>query len=346
MRLACANVAGQNQPAARRFRELTCLVEGGGQASITCCIERLEGARAQPLRPVRRSASRGSSAPSATTSTRHTPRSSSRARKRWSSCCSGSLVVMTVGKRLSVAVIQDLEQLFLRPRRAALRSEIVEDQQRRRLDGLEQIVVRDVAARCERGSQMVEQIGHDGEEDLDPELDLAIGNRRREMRLAARRRACQQHPARRLLGVRADISRAISPGSGAPARRAARDHAAGSSRTCGRRASPGGCAAAVDRAARPCGTSTGSRVRTRDRRPARRGARSRGRRTAGSSAQARAPARRRRRAAPAAAGECGLWRRRVAPFMTDTPRSPGTSSCAPGTAAAPARSDHCDAWPR
>ena len=54
-----------------------------------------------------------------------------------------------------VTMVQDLKQLLLCPGGAALGAEIVQHQQRRILDGLEQLVIRDIAARRERTPQMV-----------------------------------------------------------------------------------------------------------------------------------------------------------------------------------------------
>ena len=57
---------------------------------------------------------------------------------------------------------------------------------------------------------MVEQVGYDGEEHLRAELDLAVGDRRREVRFAAAGRAAQEQPERRLFGIAAAALQGIS----------------------------------------------------------------------------------------------------------------------------------------
>src|ERR1051326_1893827 len=102
-------------------------------------------------------------------------------------------------------MVQDLEQLLASPLRAALGTQVIQDEQRRAFDRLEQLVVGDFAARRVGGAQVVQQIGHNGKEHFGAELDLAIGDGGSQMRLAAAWGTAQQQPARRVLGPLATL---------------------------------------------------------------------------------------------------------------------------------------------
>ena len=61
-------------------------------------------------------------------------------------------------------MVDDLEELLLRPRRRAARTEVIEDEDGRGADLLEELVVAHLRVRPIGGAQVVEQVWHDDEE--------------------------------------------------------------------------------------------------------------------------------------------------------------------------------------
>ncbi len=84
-----------------------------------------------------------------------------------------------------VAVVEDLEELLLRPRGAVVCAQIVQDQQRRVADGVEPLVEARRAVRRVGRPQMIEQVGHDHEEHRVAQRDAEIGDGGGQVRLAA-----------------------------------------------------------------------------------------------------------------------------------------------------------------
>src|SRR5215216_6356150 len=87
-------------------------------------------------------------------------------------------------KCIVVAIVHDLEQFLTRPGGRILGSEVVKNQQRYLTDGLEAVVILDLAGRAKGRTQMVEQIGNDCKEHAHLTLERDISDRRREVGLA------------------------------------------------------------------------------------------------------------------------------------------------------------------
>ena len=104
-----------------------------------------------------------------------------------------------------VAVVEDLEELFLRPGRRVLRAEVVEDEHRRVAHLLEQHVVGHLAVRAVGGAQVVEEVGHDDEQRRLAALDAAVGDRGGDVGLAGAGGAVDEQPALRLFGEGAGV---------------------------------------------------------------------------------------------------------------------------------------------
>jgi predicted metal-dependent hydrolase len=96
-------------------------------------------------------------------------------------------------------VIDDLEELLLSPGRAALRPQVIKDQQGSPTYLLEELIVRHFTGRTETPAQMIEQIRYDDEEGRSIIGDAQIGYGCREMGLATARRAHQYQPSLRIL---------------------------------------------------------------------------------------------------------------------------------------------------
>src|SRR5579884_1401326 len=63
-----------------------------------------------------------------------------------------------------IAMVEDLVELFLRPRGRRLRAEVIHDQEWRVTNRLEQLVVRYVTARAEGRAQVIQQVGSDNKD--------------------------------------------------------------------------------------------------------------------------------------------------------------------------------------
>src|SRR5437016_5142455 len=98
-------------------------------------------------------------------------------------------------------MVQNLEQLLLRPWRTALGSEIIENQQVDTLDRLKELVVGDIAAGRECGPQVVEEVRHNGKKRFFSQLELAVRDGGRQMCFARTGRAEQKQPEAWVLGV-------------------------------------------------------------------------------------------------------------------------------------------------
>jgi hypothetical protein len=83
-----------------------------------------------------------------------------------------------------VAIIKDLEELFLRPGSTAFRAQIVKDKKGSVADLLKLFIKADEAVGSEGGAQMVEQIGNGHKQDWQAMLYQVVGNSRREVGLA------------------------------------------------------------------------------------------------------------------------------------------------------------------
>ena len=68
------------------------------------------------------------------------------------------------GQLRVVAMVEQLKELLLRPRAAALRAQVIQNQQRRGAQLLKEFIIAHIALRAKGRAQMVEQIGHDHEE--------------------------------------------------------------------------------------------------------------------------------------------------------------------------------------
>ena len=103
------------------------------------------------------------------------------------------------GRQASVvAMVDELEQLLLGPRRRALRTQVVKDEHRRGAHLLEELVIAHRGVRPVGGAQMVEQVRHDDEQRRRPQLQAAIGDGGGDVRLAAAGRADEHEPALRV----------------------------------------------------------------------------------------------------------------------------------------------------
>ena len=105
------------------------------------------------------------------------------------------------GQGVVVAVVDNLEQLFLGPRRRAVSAKVVENQHRHVAHLLEQLVVGELAVGGVGGPQVVQKIGHHDEEGGLLPLDAAVGNGRGQVGLAAAGRPGENQPALGVLGV-------------------------------------------------------------------------------------------------------------------------------------------------
>ena len=108
------------------------------------------------------------------------------------------------------AVVDDLEQLLLRPRRRRLRAQIVEDEDGRVADALEQLVVAHLGAGAVGGAQVVEEVGHDHEKRRLAAFDDAVHSCGGDVRFAAAAGAGEQHPAVGRLGEGARVGDATA----------------------------------------------------------------------------------------------------------------------------------------
>ena len=102
-------------------------------------------------------------------------------------------------------MVDELEQLLLRPRRRRLRAQVVEHEHRRVAHALEQLVVADLRARLVRRAQVVQQVRHDDEQRRLAALEQPVDDRRGDVRLAAAARAGEHEPAVRRIGERARV---------------------------------------------------------------------------------------------------------------------------------------------
>jgi len=99
------------------------------------------------------------------------------------------------------AVVHDLVELFLGPWRCRLRAEVIEDQQAGVAHLFEEFVVADFLTRREGCAEVVEKVGHDGEEDGSAAAEGAIGDGRREVSFAAAVGALEDEPAGGLIRI-------------------------------------------------------------------------------------------------------------------------------------------------
>jgi hypothetical protein len=126
-------------------------------------------------------------------------------------------IKITVGRddrraALIVAVVDDLEEFFGRPRRRVLGPEVVEDEQTRVANLVEAVVIRLTLFWGEGRAQVIKEVGNDGEE-WEGYLTLSdiIRDSRRQVRLPAAERARQQEPPIRILRVgKADLERSAN----------------------------------------------------------------------------------------------------------------------------------------
>jgi hypothetical protein len=103
---------------------------------------------------------------------------------------------------LIVPIIDDLEEFLRCPRGRVLGAEVIENEQARVADVIEAAIVAQSLVRSKRRAQIIEKVGHDGEE-WKQHLTLRdiIRNRSGKVRLAASKRAGQQQPTVRILGI-------------------------------------------------------------------------------------------------------------------------------------------------
>ena len=94
------------------------------------------------------------------------------------------MLVITVGEPGVVAVNDDLVELLLRPGAAELLPQVIQDQQARVLDLVEEAVVADAAVGGEGVPQVVQKVGDEGEEDLIPFPETCAGYRHGQVRLS------------------------------------------------------------------------------------------------------------------------------------------------------------------
>lgn len=98
-------------------------------------------------------------------------------------------------KLVDVAVVDDLEELFLRPGGRVLGAEVVHDQKRNRADLGEAVFKAGIGGVAVGEAQPVEQIGHGEEERADAHAHRLVGDCRCEVGLAAAVGAGEQQPA-------------------------------------------------------------------------------------------------------------------------------------------------------
>ena len=101
---------------------------------------------------------------------------------------------------VDVAVVDDLEELFLRPARGILGAKVVQHQQLRRADLVKALLEGRILA-VVGGAQRVEQVRNRQEERRHTHADRKVRGRGRQVRLAASGTALQEQPAVQILGV-------------------------------------------------------------------------------------------------------------------------------------------------
>ena len=101
----------------------------------------------------------------------------------------------------AVAMVEQLKEFFLRPRRAALGAQVIQDEQRRVAQLLKEFIIAHFALRVIGGAQMVKQIGNDHKDGWFAHCHARIGNRRRQMGFATAIGAGDHQPAFWLLGI-------------------------------------------------------------------------------------------------------------------------------------------------
>ena len=101
---------------------------------------------------------------------------------------------------VDVAVVYNLKEFFLCPGSGRLRTEVIQHQQGRCADLLEPLLKGDIL-RVEGKPQQVQQIGNGQEECRHPHAHCKVGNRSRQMGLAAAIPSLQKQPALERAGV-------------------------------------------------------------------------------------------------------------------------------------------------
>src|SRR5438132_6142804 len=99
------------------------------------------------------------------------------------------------GQLRVIAVVDELKELFLRPWSSALYAEVVENEDGRRADELEQFVVAHIAAGLIGRAKVIEEVWDDHEERRDAGLKAAASDSGGEVRLAAAAGAGEDEPA-------------------------------------------------------------------------------------------------------------------------------------------------------
>ena len=105
------------------------------------------------------------------------------------------------GKASRVPMVEDLEELLARPRRGALRTEVVQDEERSRTYFLKALIETCSALGAEGHAQMIEQVRRDDEEHRATSADPMVGDRSREMRFAAPMTTDEDEPTGGRLGI-------------------------------------------------------------------------------------------------------------------------------------------------